>query len=96
MKHKIETSKKILVVSYVIAIILTVFVMVCTIKSIECSNVVTIAAAAWLEVSASNIFYYTMCKRLNVPKIIMGIYKDLPHELKTQVDVNNLLSNLMN
>jgi len=63
---------------------------------IECGNITTIASAAWLEISASNIFYYTMCKRLNVPKVVMGIYNDLPVELKKQVDINNLLSNLMN
>lgn len=96
MKRKIETSKKILVISYVLAIMLTVIVIICTITEIECGNITTLAGAAWLEVSASNVFYYTMCKRLNVPKVIMGIYGDLPEELKGQVDINNLLSNLMN
>ena len=96
MKRKIETSKKILVISYVLAIMLTVIVIICTITGIECGNITTLAGAAWLEVSASNVFYYTMCKRLNVPKVIMGIYGDLPEELKGQVDINNLLSNLMN
>lgn len=96
MKRKMETSKKILVISYVLAILLTVIVIICTIAGIECGNITTLAGAAWLEVSASNVFYYTMCKRLNVPKVIMGIYGDLPEELKGQVDINNLLSNLMN
>ncbi len=93
---KIETSKKILIVSYFVAFILTSIVVICTLKEIECGNVTTITSAAWIEISASNIFYYTMCKRLNVPKVVMGIYKDLPDELKGQVDINNLLSNLMN
>lgn len=96
MKKKLETSKKILVISYTIAIILTIIVIVCTFAEIECSNVTTLAGTAWVEVSSSNIFYYTMCKRLNVPKVIMGIYGDLPQELKSEVDINNLLSNLMN
>lgn len=93
---KIETSKKILVVSYIIAIVLTVIVVLCSFAGVECSNITTLASAAWIELSASNIFYYTMCKRLNVPKIVMRIYNDLPSELKEQVDINNLLSNLMN
>ncbi len=96
MKKKLETSKKILIISYVLAIILTFIVIVCTLIGIECGYITTLASAAWLEVSASNVFYYTMCKRLNVPKVVMGIYGDLPQELKSQVDINNLLSNLMN
>lgn len=96
MKNKIETSKKILAISYILAITLTFIVVVCTFVGIECGYITTLAGAAWLEVSASNVFYYTMCKRLNVPKVIMGIYGDLPSELKEQVDINNLLSNLMN
>lgn len=96
MKKKIETSKKILIISYVLAITLTLFVVICSFTGIECSNITTLAGTAWLEVSASNVFYYTMCKRLNVPKVIMGIYGDLPSELREQVDINNLLSNLMN
>ena len=95
MKKKIETSKKILAISYILAITLTLIVVVCTFVGIECGYITTLAGAAWLEVSASNVFYYTMCKRLNVPKVIMGIYGDLPSELKEQVDINNLLSNLM-
>ena len=96
MKKKIETSKKILAISYILAIALTLIVVICTFVGIECGYITTLAGAAWLEVSASNVFYYTMCKRLNVPKVIMGIYGDLSPELRKQVDINNLLSNLMN
>lgn len=93
---KIETSKKILIISYILAIVLTLLVIICSFNGIECGNMTTLAGAAWLEVSASNVFYYTMCKRLNVPKVVMGIYGDLPSELKEQVDINSLISNLMN
>ena len=94
--RKIETSKKILIISYIVAFFLTTVVVICTLSGIECGNITTLAGAAWLEISASNVFYYTMCKRLNVPKVVMGIYGDLPDELKEQVDINNFLSNLMN
>ena len=93
---RIETSKKILVISYIVAFILTVVVILCTLLNIECGNITTLASAAWVEISSCNIFYYNMCKRLNVPKVVMGIYNDLTEELKNQVDINNLLSNLMN
>lgn len=95
-KRKMETSKKILWLSYVIGITLTLIVVVCSFLGIECSNITTLAGAAWIEISASNVFYYTMNKRLNAPKVVMGIYQDLPDELKEQIDINNLFSNLMN
>lgn len=91
-----ETSKKILLVSYAIGLTLTIIVIICTLLGIECGNITQLASAAWLEISASNVFYYTMCKRLNVPKIVMYLYKDLPDEVKEQVDINNLLCTLMN
>ena len=95
-KRKMETSKKILWLSYIIGIVLTLIVIVCSFMNIECGNITTLAGAAWLEISASNVFYYTMNKRLNAPKIVMGLYNDLPDNLKEQVDINNLFTNLMN
>lgn len=95
-QKKMETSKKILWLSYIIGITLTLIVIICSFMNIECDNITTLAGAAWLEISASNIFYYTMNKRLNAPKIVIGLYNDLPDNLKEQVDINNLFSNLMN
>lgn len=95
-KRKMETSKKILWLSYIVGISLTLIVVICSLVGIECSNITTLAGAAWLEISASNVFYYTMNKRLNAPKIVIGLYEDLPDELREQVDINNLFSNLMN
>lgn len=95
-KNKMETSKKILWLSYIVGISLTMIVIVCSFMGIECDNITTLAGAAWVEISASNVFYYTMNKRLNAPKIVIGLYNDLPEDLKKQVDINNLFSNLMN
>lgn len=95
--HKrMETSKKLVWFSWLVAIILTLLVIVCTLFNVDCTNITTIAGYSWAEVAAANIFYYTMVKRLNAPKVIMNIYNDLPDKLKEQVDINNLLSNLMN
>ena len=95
-KKKMETSKKVLWLSYIIAIALTIIVIICSLLSIECSNITSLAGYSWGEVAAANVFYYTMVKRLNAPKIVMGIYNDLPDSLKEQIDINNLFSNLMN
>ena len=93
---KMETSKKILWLSYVVTGILTLIVIICSFMNIECNNITTLAGCAWAEVASANIFYYTMNKRLNAPKIVIGLYNDLPDELKEQIDVNGLFSNLMN
>lgn len=95
-KQRMETSKKLVWFSWLVAIILTLLVIVCTPLNIDCTNLTTITGYSWAEVAAANIFYYTMVKRLNAPKVIMNIYNDLPEKLKEQVDINNLLSNLMN
>lgn len=95
-KKRMETSKKILWLSYIIGITLTLIVIICSLMDIECGNITTLAGAAWVEISASNVFYYTMNKRLNAPKIVIGLYNDLPENLKEQIDINNLFSNLMN
>ena len=92
-RPRMETSKKLVWFSWGVAITLTLIV---TPLGFDCSNLTTITGYSWAEVAAANIFYYTMIKRLNAPKVIMGLYNDLPKELKEQVDINNLLSNLMN
>lgn len=95
-RKKMETSKKILWLSYIIGITLTIIVVICSLSNIECGNITILAGSAWIEISASNVFYYTMNKRLNAPKIVMGLYNDLPDELREQIDINNLFTNLMN
>ena len=95
-KKKMETSKLLLWISYIIAITLTLLVVICTFAEIECSNIASIIPYSYTEVGAVNVFYLTMNKRLNVPKVLMGIYNDMPNELKKQVDINSLLGNLMN
>lgn len=93
---KMETSKKILWLSYGVAGFLTLIVIICSFMNIECSNITTLAGFAFVEVGSANIFYYTMNKRLNAPKVIMHLYNELPDHLKEQIDINNLFSNLLN
>lgn len=84
---KIETSKLILIISYVIAIVLTSIVVVGTFMNYEVSNITTITALAYAELSASNIFYFKKAGRENVIKI----YNNLPEEVKEQIDINQML-----
>lgn len=84
---KIETSKLILIVSYIIAIVLTCIVVVGTFMDLDISNVTSITLASWVEVSASNVWYLKKAGRENVIKI----YNSLPQEVKEQVDINQML-----
>lgn len=81
---KIETSKLILIISYLISITLTVIVIIGAFTDRSMEYVVQIALASYVEVSASNVWYYKKATRENV-------FKNLPKEYKDQVDINNLL-----
>lgn len=85
---KIETSKKILIVSYTMAVILTVIVVYGAFTCLDMSSVTQIATLAWAEVAATNVWYYKKAGRENALKI----YKSLPQEVKEQVDINQIIN----
>lgn len=80
---KIETSKLILIVSYVITIILTIITIVGVFYEFDMTQVAEITLASYAEVSASNIFYYKKAARENVLKIKKDLIND--------IDINQLL-----
>lgn len=89
MKNKkMETSKKILLASYISAIILSFIVIIGTFMGYDVTNITTIASLGWAEVAASNVFYYKKAAKENVPKVIAN----LPKEFQEQIDINSLLS----
>lgn len=88
-KKRMETSKKILLVSYIIAIILTAIVVVGSFTPYDMSNITTIASLSYAELSFSNVWYYKKAAKENVPKVIAS----LPKEFQDQVDINSLLRN---
>lgn len=81
---KIETSKLILIVSYMISIALTVIVVLGAFIEKDMGYVVQIALASYVEVGASNIWYYKKATREN-------IFKHIPEKYLENVDVNNLV-----
>ena len=81
---KIETSKLILTVSYFISIVLTVIVVIGAFTDKNMEYVVQIALASYVEVSASNVWYYKKATREN-------IFKNLPKKYLENVDINNLI-----
>ena len=86
--QKMETSKKILLASYIAAIALTAIVVWGAFNNIDMSNVTQLALVAWGEVAATNVFYYRKAGRENALKIA----KSLPKGLKEQVDINQILN----
>ena len=87
-KKKMETSKVIILASYIIAISLTILIIAGTFMSIDVSDLTTITALVWTEVSVSNAFYYKKAAKENVPKVIAS----LPELFREQIDVNQLLN----
>ena len=87
-KKKVEASKMIILASYIISIILSLVVIIGSFMGFDMSNTTTIAALAFAELSASNIFYFKKASRENVIKIA----KNIPEEFKEQVDINQLLN----
>lgn len=88
-KKKIETSKKILLASYIVAILLTLIVICGSFTMYDMSNITNITLLVWGEVSVANAFYYRKASKENVPKIIAS----MPEEFKEMIDINSLLNN---
>ena len=89
MKHvfqfwKIETSKLILLVSYLISLVLTLVVIIGAFTGFSMEFVTQIALASYVELSASNVFYFKKSCREN-------IFKNLPEKYLENVDINNLV-----
>ena len=79
-----ETSKLILLVSYAISLILTLIVVIGAFTGSSMEYVVQIALASYLELSASNVFYFKKSCREN-------IFKNLPEKYLEGIDINSLI-----
>lgn len=76
MKNKIETSKKIIAVSYIIGILLAILTVAGIIFGYDVSALGIITGAAFAEISVSNAFYYNKAKKENLLKIAAGAAND--------------------
>lgn len=81
---RIETSKLLLLVSYIITASLSIVVIIGAFTGADMEYVVQIALASYAEVSASNIFYFKKSTREN-------IFKNLPEDKLDMIDLNNLI-----
>ena len=81
---RIETSKLILLVSYIISIVLTVIVVIGAFTGFNMEYVTQITLVSYAELSASNVFYFKKATREN-------IFKNLPEDKLEMIDINNLV-----
>jgi len=94
-KSRFEFSKLVAVASALSSFILSAIIVHCTYKGIPCDNVTRITEVAWGATGLSNAFYFNKAKAENVPKNIFRLYKGLPKELRDGIDINQLISTLI-
>lgn len=91
MKKKLPTcSKLILFASYTAATILSGIVVYGALKGLDMTHVAAIAALAWAEVAATNIWYYKKAEKENIIKIAVGLSKELQQPLEISQIIDKL------
>ena len=76
MYKAISYSKKLLIVSWAVTIILTTVVIVGSFLSIDMTNVTTLASLAWGELTAIHGFYLWKARAENRSKYAMKLVRD--------------------
>lgn len=67
-----QTSKKILVISYIIGIVLTLITVIGVFMNFDVMVLGTITGLSYGEISVSNAFYFNKAKKENALKIAFG------------------------
>ena len=89
-------SKRILVVSYICGVILTIVTIVGCFLGYDISVIGTITGIAYGEISLSNAFYYNKAKRENAIKIALDCVRQMPDKFDGSTDIVSLLSAISN
>ena len=80
--EKIETSKKLLAISYGLAGILSVATIVATFSNYDTSGLTVVASAAWVQAAADATVYSLKAKYENRLKILLSMIKELSESKK--------------
>ncbi len=67
-----QTSKKILWISYIIGIVLTIITVIGVFMGFDVMVLGTVTGLSYGEISVSNAFYFNKAKKENVLKIAFG------------------------
>ena len=77
-KSRICCSKKILIASYTITVLLTVATFACSLLTdTDISAIATITGLSWADTTAGTAFYYAKAKAENKIKLTRGMIEDL-------------------
>ena len=82
-----ETSKKILFVSFSAAVLLSLAVVVCTSLGLDCTSLTIVAGASWTELAVHTAVYSKKATAENRMKIAYGLIQKLSREEKFEPDV---------
>lgn len=86
-KKFVESSKKILRVSFATAILLSIAVVVGTFTDHDTANLTIVAGSAWAEVAASAACYYAKARAENRLKLTQSIVQTLSKIKRFEPDV---------
>jgi len=90
-RSKIETSKKILFVSYFMTFCLTVICVILAIKNVDISDYKDIVLASWAELGVHTTVYSIKAKAENKVKIIVDFAEKHPDIFK-KVDISSMFN----
>lgn len=90
-----ETSKKILLVSYIITGVLTAVTFIAAFVGLDVTPLTTITALAWGEVITSNAFYFNKAKKENTPKIARGCVEMSPEKAEKLARLMEVLGGIV-
>lgn len=90
----VTTSKKIMIISYVITVILATMTIVLSIKGYDTTAISTITGLFVGEVSVSNAFYFRKAGKENAIKMALGVIKEFPDKADAVANVLNSLGGI--
>lgn len=90
MKKKVEFSKTLLILDYLIMIVL----FICTIKYPEV-DLVTLDVAWIAQLGISSAAYYWKAKSDNRTKVPVNVIKSLPKEMREDLDLTQVIISII-
>ena len=90
-----QTSKKILVISYIVGIVLTIITVIGVFMGFDVTVLGTITGLSYGEISVSNAFYFNKAKRENTIKIALGCTKYSPEKTEEITKIINALGGIL-
>lgn len=87
---KLEFSKKLLIVDYILFILLCVFAAIFTMVDF------TVVITAWIaQIGVSSTAYYSKAKSENKTKIPMKIMETLPKAIRQELDLTTIITTIL-